>query len=89
MPKRSAANADLVASEPAKATLIPLAPLCVDVSTASAAIGLSKSSLRQLINTGELPTVRFPGRYENERSRRVLIRVSDLEAFVAKHRDAR
>ena len=64
-------------------------PLCVDVRTAAASLGVSTWVLRRWIVEGLLPTVKFPStRYNAEPSRRVLIAVSDLEAFVKKHRTA-
>ena len=65
----------------------PIAPLCVDVKTAAGAVGVSVWVLRRYIEDGLLPTVKFPSvKYSGEVSRRVLIAVADLEAFVAKHR---
>ncbi len=65
-----------------------MTPLCLDVKSAAAAVGLSVWVLRRYIDEGFLPTVKFPSvKYPGERSRRVLIAVTDLEAFVAKHRE--
>jgi predicted site-specific integrase-resolvase len=61
-------------------------PLVLDVKTAAATLGVSVWMLRRYIDDGLLPTVKFPGRYDGEKTRRVLIAVSDLEAFVARHR---
>jgi hypothetical protein len=61
-------------------------PICVDVKAAAAAIGVSVWTLRDYIAQGLLPTVKLPSRFPGESSRRVLIAVGDLEAFVAKHR---
>ncbi len=64
-------------------------PLCVDVSAAALALGVGTSAIRRWIDAGELATVKFPSeKHEGEKSRRVLIAVADLEAFVAKHRVA-
>jgi hypothetical protein len=64
-------------------------PLCVDVPAAAVALGVGTSSLRRWIESGELPVVKFPSeKHDGEKSRRVLIAVADLEAFVAKHRKA-
>lgn len=64
--------------------------LCVDAAEAAVALGVGKSAVRRWIDSGELVTVKFPSeKYEGEKSRRVLIAVADLEAFVAKHRDVR
>jgi len=66
-----------------------MTPLCVDVKGAAELIGMSASVVRSFIDSGVLPTVRFPSqKHEGEKSRRVLIAVTDLEAFVAKHRVA-
>jgi excisionase family DNA binding protein len=65
-------------------------PLCVPVEKAAEALGVGTSAVRRWIESGELPIVKFPSeKYEGEKSRRVLIAVTDLEAFVAKHREAR
>jgi hypothetical protein len=61
-------------------------PLVVDRKTAAAAIGTSVWMLDRYIADGLLATVKYPGVYDGEKSRRVLIAVSDLEAFVARHR---
>lgn len=63
-----------------------MTPLTVDRKTAAAAIGVSLWMLDRYIADGLLPTVKFPSRYEGDRSRRVLIAVSDLEVFVVQHR---
>jgi hypothetical protein len=64
-----------------------MTPLCVDVSAAAIALGVGTSAVRRWIESGELPIVKFPSeKHEGEKSRRVLIAVVDLEAFVAKHR---
>ena len=61
--------------------------LCVDVKVAAQMLGLSASVIRSFIDAGTLPIVKFPSqKHEGETSRRVLIAVADLEAFVAKHR---
>lgn len=66
-----------------------MTPLCLSVKEAAAALGLSPSVVRGLIDQGVLPVVKFPSAsaaHQGERSRRVLIAVSDLERFVAEHR---
>jgi len=64
-----------------------IAPLCVDVERAALALGVGTSSVRRWIESGELPIIKFPSeKHAGERSRRVLIAVSDLENFVLKHR---
>jgi predicted site-specific integrase-resolvase len=64
-----------------------MTPLCLDVKEAAASVGLSTSVLRSYIESGLLPTIRMPStKYENTPSRRVLISVDDLRAFVEKHR---
>jgi hypothetical protein len=63
-------------------------PLCVDVKEAAAAIGVSTWVVRNYIASGLLATVKFPStKHPGETTRRVLIAVADLEAFVAKHRE--
>jgi hypothetical protein len=67
-----------------------IAPLCVDVERGAEMLGVGTSSVRRWIEAGALPVVKFPSeKHEGEKSRRVLIAVADLEAFVAKHREPR
>jgi len=64
-------------------------PLCVDVERAAEMIGLSTSVLRGLIDQGLVPVIKFPSasaKHQGEKSRRVLVAVSDLEKFVDAHR---
>jgi hypothetical protein len=66
-----------------------MTPICVDVERAAEMIGLSPSVVRGYIDAGVLPVIKFPSasaKHQGEKSRRVLIAVADLEAFVAKHR---
>lgn len=63
-----------------------MTPLTVDVKQAAAMLGMSVWMVRDYIDRGLLPTVKFPSRFEGERSRRVLVAVSDLEAFVQQYR---
>jgi hypothetical protein len=64
-----------------------LPPLCLDVPAAALALGVGVSAVRRWIESGELPIIKFPSeKHDGEKSRRVLINVADLEAFVAKHR---
>jgi len=64
-----------------------MTPLCLDIKSAAVSVGISSGALRSFIDQGLLPVVKFPSaKHEGETSRRVLIAVSDLEAFVAKHR---
>jgi hypothetical protein len=66
---------------------VELTPLCVSEDEAATVLGCGKSAVRRYIERGLLPTVRYPSeKYEGEPSRRVLIAVADLEAFVLKHR---
>lgn len=65
-------------------------PLCLDLKSAAASIGVSVWTLRRYVEDGLIPTVKFPSpKNDGELSRRVLIAVSDLQAFVAAHREAR
>ncbi|HXG90324.1 MAG TPA: hypothetical protein VNJ02_18515 [Vicinamibacterales bacterium] len=65
-----------------------MTPLCVDVRAAAKAIGVSTWVVRHYIASGLLPTVKFPStKHRDETSRRVLIAVTDLEAFVKRHRE--
>lgn len=61
-------------------------PISVSVKTGAAMIGLSASALRDLIDRGLVPVIKVPGKHQGERSRRVLISVDDLRAFVEQHR---
>src|SRR5262249_12160511 len=64
-----------------------ITPICVDVEQAAQALGVGTSSVRRWIENGELPVVKFPSeKHAGERSRRVLIAVSDLHAFAERHR---
>jgi hypothetical protein len=68
--------------------MVQVMPLCIDVESAAAAIGVSGSVLRGLIADGRLPVVKFPStRRPGEQSRRVLVSVDDLRAFVVAHRE--
>lgn len=71
----------------ARARSIDPAPICVDVHRAATMLGVSVWSVREYVAAGDLPTVKLPSTKGSEsRSRRVLIAVTDLEAFVARHR---
>ena len=64
-----------------------MTPICVDVRQAAQMLGVSVWSLREYIAAGELPAVKLPAtKGPSTRSRRVLIAVTDLEAFVARCR---
>lgn len=63
-------------------------PLCVDVKTAAKAIGVSPWVVRHYIASGLIATFSPPStKHPGETTRRVLIAVADLEAFVTKHRE--
>lgn len=63
-------------------------PLCVSVAEAAKALGISQWMVRHLITRGLLPKVTLPSTtHPDEDNRRILIAVSDLEAFVLKHRE--
>ena len=62
-------------------------PLVMDVKRAAAYIGVSMWVLRRYINLALLPTVQYPSaKVPGHRSRRTLLAVADLEAFVNRHR---
>jgi predicted site-specific integrase-resolvase len=68
-----------------RASAVP--PFCLDVRSAAAAVGVSVWVLRRYIDEGLLPTVKFPSvKYPGETSRRVLVSVEDLRAFVERYR---
>jgi len=76
------AQAILAQREPA---LVPT--LCVDIPRAALIVGgVSEWTVRAWISNGDLPVIKLPGVRRGETSRRVLIAVKDLEAFVVKHR---
>lgn len=50
-------------------------PVTTDVIGAAEYLNLSKSTVRRMIDAGELPVVRF--------GRRVVIRLADLDALLA------
>lgn len=60
--------------------------ICVDVEHAAEMIGMSPTVVRSYIDSGLLPCIKFPGKHLGEKSRRVLIAIEDLIAFVAAHR---
>ena len=65
-----------------------MTPICVDRKKAAAALGVSAWVLDRYIADGLLPVVRLPStKHDGELSRRVLIAVADLEAFVKRHRE--
>jgi predicted site-specific integrase-resolvase len=65
-----------------------MAPLCVNVKAAAAALGVSPWTVRYLIADGQLPVIKLPSAKSNaESNRRILIAVEDLNALVAKHRE--
>ncbi|MCC7033838.1 MAG: helix-turn-helix domain-containing protein [Acidobacteria bacterium] len=64
-----------------------LAPLVVGVDEAAALLGADASQVRKWVADGLLPSVRYPSvRRAGESSRRILLAVSDLTAFVTRHR---
>lgn len=64
-----------------------MTPLAVGVAEGAAALGISKWSFRQLIASGDIPTVQLPSsKHSGETGRRVLVAVADLEEFVKQHR---
>lgn len=65
-----------------------LAPLVVDVRRAAELVAANESDIRTWVASGLLPCVRYPSnRRPGEPSRRILIAVADLEAFVSRHRE--
>lgn len=67
---------------------MPPLVLTVTRKEAAAALRVSVWVLDRYIADRVLPTVKFPSSKRfGEESRRVLIAVSDLEAFVQKHRE--
>jgi hypothetical protein len=65
-----------------------VAPLCVDLKTAAASIGVSVWTLRSYIDEGLISTVKLPSsKHPGEISRRVLIAVDDLKLFIDRHKD--
>lgn len=65
-----------------------MTPLCLGVKDAAAAVGVCEKTIRQWVDDGALPTVKFPSvKYPGERGKRILILVDDLRAFAEKHRE--
>ena len=61
--------------------------LLVDVRQAASMLGVSVWSVREYINAGDLATVKLPAtKGAAPRSRRVLIAVDDLRAFIGRFR---
>lgn len=59
--------------------------LVVDVKTAAAMLSVSVWTVREHVAAGDLPVVKLPAtKGAQSRSRRVLIAVADLEAFVSR-----
>lgn len=64
------------------------APLCLDVKSAAASLGVSVWVVRRWIDDGLLPTVKFPSaKHVGATSRRILIAAEDLKAFVDRYRE--
>lgn len=64
-----------------------MTPICVDVRKAAEMIGVSVWTVREYVAAGDLPVVKLPAtKGSQSRSRRVLISVADLEAFVGRCR---
>ena len=59
--------------------------LCVDVRRAAEMLSVSEWTVRAWLANGVLPVVKLPGVQPGTVSRRVLIRVSDLERFRDNH----
>jgi predicted site-specific integrase-resolvase len=64
-----------------------MTPLCLGIKDAAAAVGVCTKTIRQWVDDGGLPTVKFPSvKYPGEQGKRILILVDDLRAFAEKHR---
>lgn len=62
--------------------------ICVDVRRAAELLGgVSPWTVRAWISNGDLPVVKLPGVRRGETSRRVLVAIDDLKAFVLRHRE--
>ncbi len=65
-----------------------MTPLVLSRKEAAEALRVSVWILDRYIADGLLPTVKLPStRHPGDRSRRVLIAVADVEAFVQRHRE--
>lgn len=61
--------------------------ICLGIKEAAAALGVCTKTIRQWIDDGQLPVVKFPSvKYPHERGKRILILVDDLRAFAERHR---
>ncbi len=64
-----------------------MTPIAVSVEVGAEMIDVSPTTLRSYVEAGLIPVVKLPSaKHHGEKSRRVLIAVSDLEQFVERHR---
>ncbi|MGE4084652.1 MAG: helix-turn-helix domain-containing protein [Vicinamibacterales bacterium] len=71
---------------PPVADTVAAAPtLCVDVKRAAEILSVSEWTVRAWLAGGQIPVIRFPSVDGAGVNRRILVRVADLEAFVARH----
>jgi excisionase family DNA binding protein len=61
--------------------------LCVSVAKAAEMLAVSPWTVRAWIANGDLPVVKLPAVRGGDSTRRVLIAVADIEAFVKRHRE--
>jgi excisionase family DNA binding protein len=54
----------------------------VSLTQAAAYLGVSKWTVRDWISAGDLPAVKLPARGDQERLRRVLVDVQDLDRLI-------
>jgi excisionase family DNA binding protein len=59
-----------------------LPPRLVSLTQAAAYLGVSKWTVRDWISAGDLPAVKLPARGDQERLRRVLVDVQDLDRLI-------
>ena len=60
----------------------------IGLSTAAEMLGVSRWTVRRIIDTGDLPAVRLPGDRGTLR-RRILVDVRDVEALIVRSKDLR
>jgi excisionase family DNA binding protein len=64
-----------------------MTPMLISVKEVSVALGVSCWTVRNLVASGHLPSVSLPStRHRGEGNRRILVAITDLEAFIQKHR---
>lgn len=78
---------DVANDTPTRTTVPKQTPLAVDFEGAGQLLGVSPWTVRRLVDSGELPIIRLPGRGRDGRQlRRCLVAVADIEALICRSR---